>query len=74
MHPREVFVEAIADGVAAIILVHNHPAGKLEPNPEELFITRRLVEAGKLLGIDVLDHVIVTKTGWFSFAKKGLLG
>jgi len=50
VHPREVFAEAIADRVAAIILVHNHSSGKLEPNPEELFITRRLVEVGKTFG------------------------
>ena len=74
VHPREVFAEAIADRAAGIILVHNHPSGKLEPSSEDISLTRRLVEAGKILGIDVLDHVIVTKTGYFSFAEKGLLG
>jgi len=54
VHPREIFAEAIADRAAAIILVHNHPSGKLEPSPEALFVTRRLVEAEKLFGIDGL--------------------
>jgi DNA repair protein RadC len=58
-HPREVFRPAISDGASAIILVHNHPSGDPTPSAEDLSITRQLVEAGKVMGIVVLDHVIV---------------
>ena len=71
--PREVFAGAIADRAAAVILVHNHPSGRLDPTPEDLAVTRRLVEAGRILGIEVLDHVIVGGTGYFSFREGGLL-
>ncbi|MBC7098251.1 DNA repair protein RadC [Candidatus Bipolaricaulota bacterium] len=73
VHPREVFADAISDRAAAIIIGHNHPSGQLQPSPEDIALTRRIVEAGKLLGIDVLDHLIVGKTGFFSFAKNALL-
>lgn len=71
VHPREVFADAIADRAAAIIVAHNHPSGQLEPSPEDLAITRRLYEAGQLLGIELLDHLIVTKTGWLSLRREG---
>ncbi len=73
IHPREVFAEAIADRAASVVLIHNHPSGKLEPSPEDKELTRRMVEAGKILGIEVLDHVIVAKTGRFSFRESGLI-
>ena len=73
VHPREVFAGAIADRAAAVILVHNHPSGNLEPSPEDLAITRQLVEAGKILGIEVLDHIIVARTGFLSLKQEGML-
>lgn len=73
VHPREVFAEAIADRAAAVIVGHNHPSGNLQPSPEDLTITRQLAEAGRLLGIELLDHLIVTKTGWLSLRREGYL-
>jgi DNA repair protein RadC len=71
VHPREVFAEAIADRAAAVILAHNHPSGLLEPTPADLQITRQLAEAGRILGIEVLDHVIVSQHGFLSLKKEG---
>ena len=71
VHPREVFANAIADRAAAIIVGHNHPSGRLEPSPEDLSITRRLSEVAQLLGIELLDHIIVTKNGWISLKREG---
>ena len=59
VHPREVFRAAISDGACAIVLSHNHPSGDTTPSAEDLRITRQLVEAGKILDIEVLDHVII---------------
>ncbi|MFZ5965934.1 MAG: RadC family protein [Bacillota bacterium] len=59
VHPREVFVEAIRKSGAAIILLHNHPSGNSYPSSEDISITNRLVEAGKIIGIEVLDHIII---------------
>lgn len=73
VHPREVFKEAILAHSAKVILVHNHPSGDLEPSEEDLAITKRLIEAGKILGIEVLDHVIVSKEGFLSFKEKNLI-
>jgi DNA repair protein RadC len=73
VHPREVFSDAITDRAASVILVHNHPSGNLNPSEDDLKTTSRLVEAGKILGIKVLDHVIVSKEGYFSFEEKELL-
>jgi len=72
-HPREIFAEALRQNAAAIILVHNHPSGDPEPSKADLEITKRIVEAGKILGIDVLDHIIITKTHVFSFKEKKLI-
>jgi DNA repair protein RadC len=66
VHPREVFAEAIAQRAAAIICVHNHPSGNLTPSKEDTEITRRLEEAGMLLGIPLLDHIIISKNGFQS--------
>ena len=60
VHPREVFKAALLSNAYAIIVAHNHPAGSTEPSPEDIDTTRQLVAAGKLLGVQVLDHVIVT--------------
>ena len=71
--PREVFIRAIRDSAAAIIIAHNHPSGQLEPSDEDRSITKRLTEAGEILGIPVLDHIIFTKAGFISFTNLGLL-
>lgn len=73
VHPREAFSEAINANAASVIFAHNHPSGDPEPSEDDLAITKRLTEAGKLLGIEVLDHIIVTKSGFLSFKEKGLL-
>jgi len=73
VHPREVFADAIADRAAAVILAHNHPSGLLEPTPEDLEVTRQLAEAGRILGIQVLDHVIVSRRGFLSLREQGYL-
>lgn len=73
VHPREVFKEAISHSAASVVLAHNHPSGDSEPSEDDLTITKRLVEAGKILGIEVLDHIIIAKNGFFSFKEKGLL-
>jgi len=71
VHPREVFVEAIkTPGCAAIVLSHNHPSGDPEPSAADLDMTKRLVRAGKLLGIPVLDHVISGHTAWVSVRER----
>ena len=73
VHPREVFVKAIKQHAAAIILAHNHPSGDTEPSAEDKSITRRLVEAGELIGISVLDHIIIGRGTYLSFKQEKLL-
>lgn len=73
VHPREVFNPAIRDSAAAVIFVHNHPSGDPQPSPEDRTLTERLVKAGQLLGIQVLDHIIVGRDTYMSFADEGLL-
>ena len=73
VHPREVFKAAILMGAANIILAHNHPSGDPSPSKEDIEITRRLAKAGEILGIQVLDHLILTPSGHISFKEKGLL-
>jgi DNA repair protein RadC len=73
VHPREVFVSAVKESAAAIILVHNHPSGDPAPSSEDLAITRRLREAGDIMGIKVLDHIIVGDGDFVSFVERGLL-
>ena len=73
VHPREVFEPAIRHLAASIILVHNHPSGDPEPSEDDLVITKRLVESGKILGIEVVDHIIVVKDGFFSFKERELI-
>ncbi len=72
-HPREIFEPAIRYLSAQIILVHNHPSGDPQPSEEDLELTRKIVEGGKILGIEVLDHVVITKENYFSFAENKLL-
>lgn len=73
VHPREVFADAIADRAAAVIFVHNHPSGDLQPSEADRRTHEQLTEAAKILGLRVLDHVIVTKKGHFSFQEAGLI-
>jgi DNA repair protein RadC len=73
VHPREVFSEALKIGCAAVIFVHNHPSGDPTPSVDDVDTTRRLVNAGDILGIKVLDHVIIGNGVYVSFKEKGLL-
>jgi DNA repair protein RadC len=73
VHPREVFNQAVRESAAAVILIHNHPTGDPTPSREDLEITRRLKEAGELLGIKVLDHIIIGDGAYLSFVDRGLL-
>jgi len=73
VHPREVFAPAMHSLSAAIILCHNHPSGNPEPSSEDIAITRQIVEAGKILGIPVRDHIIFTPDTYTSFMERGLL-
>ncbi len=73
VHPREVFSEAVVNQASSIILVHNHPSGESEPSHEDITLTNRLDECGKLLGIKVLDHIIIGDGVFYSFKEEGLL-
>lgn len=73
VHPREVFRLAIQEAAAGILFVHNHPSGDPAPSQEDIRITRRLVETGKIVGIRALDHVIIGACRYFSFADQGIL-
>lgn len=73
VHPRDVFADVITDRAAAVIFVHNHPSGDLQPSDDDLKTPLRLIEAGTIPGIRVLDHVIVSRKGYFSFQESGLL-
>lgn len=73
LHPREVFSPAIRRCAHSFILVHNHPSGDSAPSKRDCEMTRQIVQAGKLLGIELLDHLILAKEGFFSFHEKGLL-
>ncbi len=72
VHPREVFKDAITHSAASVVLAHNHPSGDPEPSEDDLKITKRLIEAGKILGIEVMDHIIIAKNGFLSFKERGL--
>jgi DNA repair protein RadC len=72
VHPRDVFADVITDRAAAVIFAHNHPSGDLQPSDEDIQTQTRLVDAGKILGIRVLDHLIVSRKGYFSFQEAGL--
>jgi len=73
VHPREVFEPAVRYLAAQVILAHNHPSGDPEPSEDDLEITKRLTESGKILGIEVVDHIIVVKNGFLSFKEKNLI-
>lgn len=72
-HPREVFRGAIVATSASIILAHNHPSGNVEPSSEDIQLTKQIVEAGKIVGIPVHDHIIFTDDTYTSLAERGLL-
>ncbi len=73
VHPREIFNQPVKKSAAAILLVHNHPSGDPSPSREDLEVTKRLMEAGRILGIQVLDHLIVGDGRYLSFKEEGLL-
>lgn len=73
IHPREIIRRALDLGAASLILVHNHPSGNPEPSPADIHVTKRVAEAGHLLGIEVHDHVIIGREGYISLRTKGLL-
>jgi DNA repair protein RadC len=73
VHPREVFADAVAERASGIIVAHNHPAGGVEPSEADVNITRQLREAGRIVGIELLDHIIFNRTDYFSFLEAGKL-
>lgn len=73
VHPREIFKPACLCNAACIILAHNHPSGDPSPSMEDLEVTKRLVDAGKILGIAILDHIVIGDDTFFSFKEKGLI-
>ena len=73
IHPREIFADALTDRAAAIIIAHNHPSGQLEASLEDIAVTKRVKESAKLLGIDLIDHIIFTNIEYLSLRDEGLL-
>jgi DNA repair protein RadC len=73
VHPREVFADALIDRASAVIVAHNHPSGGVEPSPSDIVITAQLKAAGAIVGIDLLDHIIFNRMGYFSFLEAGTL-
>jgi len=72
-HPREIFKDAITHNAASVVLVHNHPSGDPEPSEDDLKITKQLTEAGKIMGIEVVDHIIIGQEKYLSFKEKKLI-
>ena len=73
VHPREIYARAIELRAAGIIIGHNHPSGDSDPSPEDKTATRRVQQAGDILGIKLLDHIIFTPSSYFSFRERGIL-
>lgn len=73
VHPREVFRYAIKDAAAAVLFIHNHPSGDPNPSKDDIVITKRLVETGKVIGINVLDHIVISDGQYLSMMEKGLM-
>jgi len=71
--PKIIFTAALKSNASALVLSHNHPSGTLKPSQPDISLTKKLVDGGKLLDITVLDHLIVTNEGYYSFADEGLL-
>ena len=72
VHPREVFKEAVSASAASVIFVHNHPSGDPEASEDDIKLTKRLAEAGEIMGIDVLDHIIIGDKNYLSLKREGL--
>lgn len=70
-HPREIFAPAVARAAAGIILVHNHPSGDPSPSEEDIRLTKRVAQAGQIMGIELLDHLIIAERGIYSFKTAG---
>jgi DNA repair protein RadC len=70
VHPREVFSPAIRDGAVAVVVAHNHPSGEASPSAEDRLVTERLRDVGRLVGIDLLDHLVVGAERYYSFADE----
>lgn len=73
VHPREVFRSAIKEASASVLFLHNHPSGDTTPSRDDITITERLVETGKIVGIEVLDHIIISDSGYLSLFEKGYI-
>ena len=73
VHPREVFKEAFRRSAASIICAHNHPSGDPSPSKEDIDVTKRLIECGRLIGIEILDHLIIGEKKYVSLKEKGYL-
>ncbi len=73
VHPREVFADALSDRASGIVVAHNHPTGRLTPSDADLDVTSQLRQAGKILGIELLDHIVFNRNDYFSFLEAGLL-
>lgn len=73
VHPREVFADIIQDRASALIIAHNHPSGSLKPSKEDIKITKTIKDSSKIIGINLLDHIIFTQKGYFSFLENDLL-
>ena len=73
VHPREVYKEALRRSAASIICIHNHPSGDPSPSREDIEVTKRLNECGRILGIDLLDHLIIGENKFVSLKEKGYL-
>jgi DNA repair protein RadC len=72
VHPREVFADVLVDRASAVILAHNHPSGSLEPSAEDVAVTKQIAQAGQIMGIAVLDHIIFNQREYFSFVESGV--
>jgi DNA repair protein RadC len=73
VHPREVFVRAIVNSVASMLIAHNHPNGACEPSEEDISISRKLCACGRIMGIEVIDHITFSEKEYYSFKEHGLL-
>lgn len=73
VHPREVYADALTDRASGIIVAHNHPAGSLEPSPSDIASTQQIKQAGEIIGIELLDHIIFNRQAYYSFLEEGCL-
>lgn len=73
IHPREIFKPAVEHLAASLIIAHNHPSGDTEPSHDDMMVTKRITESGRLMGIELVDHIIITHSAFYSFQEKGVL-